>query len=240
MRMSRFLASVCSSDEARLAVEGYADIIDCKNPRQGALGALPPETIVDIVKAVDNQRPISATIGNDIPTARTLRDAIQVTTDCGVDYVKFGLFDADAARTYAPVLRQVESQHALIAVCFADLYDPGPLLRELADNGVRGVMIDTANKHAGSLTSLWSRRRIGALVSETHRLGLLCGLAGRLHLDDVATLLPFHADYLGFRSALCAGDRSGRLDHAAIMRIRDAIPFARGTATIAQTGTAVH
>lgn len=238
--MSRFLASVCSAQEARLAVEAYADIIDCKNPRQGALGALPPETIVDIVRAVDNERPISATIGNDIPTARTLRDAIQVTADCGVDYVKFGLFDMDAARTYAPVLRKLESRHALIAVCFADLYEPGLLLRALADSGVHGIMIDTANKQTGSLTSLWSSQRISALVQETRQLGLLCGLAGRLQLGDVATLLPFQADYLGFRSALCAGDRGGRLDHAAIMRIREAIPFTSDTRSIAQTGLALH
>ena len=39
--MSKLLISVTSAEEALLALEGGADIIDMKNPLEGALGALP-------------------------------------------------------------------------------------------------------------------------------------------------------------------------------------------------------
>ena len=47
--MTRMLASVATLQEARLAAECGVDIIDLKNPSTGALGALPTETVVEIV-----------------------------------------------------------------------------------------------------------------------------------------------------------------------------------------------
>jgi len=52
----------------------------------------------------------------------------------------------------------------------------------------------------------------------------LCGLAGSLRLDDIATLMPYKADYLGFRGALCEQhQRVGQLNQAAIIQIKQAI-----------------
>ena len=59
--MTQMLASVTSTAEALLALEWGADIIDLKNPSDGALGALPFETIRDIVKIIDGRRLASAT-----------------------------------------------------------------------------------------------------------------------------------------------------------------------------------
>lgn len=223
--MTGLLASISSPAEARVALEACADIIDCKDPHDGALGALPPETISRIVQTVAGERRTSATAGNLVGAGRKLRDAIHRTADCGVDFVKFGLFSSESARAQIDAVRDLTPRHDLIAVCFADRYEPESLLGPLADGGVRGVMIDTADKRRGSLTELWGRDRTGRFVHMARELGLLCGLAGRLRITDIADLLPLGADYLGFRSALCGGDRRAGLNHASMMSVRDMIPF---------------
>lgn len=238
--MTGMLASVCSAAEARIALHSYADVIDCKNPQDGALGALPPDSISRIVTAVAGERLVSATTGDLVCGTRRLREAVAVTADCGVDYVKFGLFDSATAASQLEGLRQLADDHDLIAVCFADRYDPTALLPRLADAGIRGVMLDTADKEAGRLTELWSVQRLAGFVGGARDQGLLCGLAGRLRLADVVALLPLQADYLGFRSALCDGDRRGHLDHAAVMQVREAIPFRHGTPAIDHPHQALH
>ncbi len=238
--MTGMLASVCSADEARLALQSWADVIDCKNPREGALGALPPETISRIAAEVDGERPISATTGDLVCGVQRLREAVTITADCGVDYVKFGLFDRQTAAAQIDGLQRQAARQELIAVCFADRFDPTPLLPRLAGAGIRGVMLDTADKQAGRLTELWPGGRLAGFVSAARAQGLLCGLAGRLRLADVAALLPLQADYLGFRSALCAGDRRGHLDQAAVMQVREAIPLRHGTPAIDRAHLALH
>ena len=225
--MSGLLASVCSVAEAKLALQCCADIIDCKNPRQGALGALAPELICEVVELVGGMRPVSATTGDLIGRPQRLRRAVQTVADCGVDYIKVGLFDADQAETCLEAVRDLSKEHDLIAVCFADRFDPTVLLPRLADSGCHGVMIDTADKGSGSLTELWSNAQLARFVSRAVEHGLLCGLAGKLQLADIPPLLGIGADYLGFRSALCSGDRRTGLDLGAVMRVRNALPCDR-------------
>ena len=231
--MTGLLASVSSPTEARIALAASADIIDCKDPHDGAQGALPPETIA-------GERHTSATTGDLGGAIRQLRDAVHRAADCGVDYVEFGLFSTESARAQIDAPRNLTPQHDLIAVCFADRYDPESLLGPLADGGIRGVMIDTADKVGGSLTELWSTDRTGRFVRRAHELGLLCGLAGRLRATDIAELLTLKADYLGFRSALCGGDRRIGLDHASLMSVRDRIPFHSPTAPVQRTVMELH
>ena len=101
-------------------------------------------------------------------------------------------------------------------------------------------MLDTADKASSPLTRLWDAQRLADFVDAVREEGLVCGLAGRLALNDIPALLPLQADYLGFRSALCHGDRRGAIDHAALMRVREAIPFQPNTATIRLAGMALH
>lgn len=240
MRVTGLLASVCSTGEAHIALQSYADLIDCKNPHAGALGALPPETITRIVELVDGNRLVSATTGDFIRGIRELRLAVAITADCGVDYIKVGLFDGETAAAQIRGLQPMTREHDLIAVCFADRYDSVSLVPRLAASGFRGVMIDTADKGAGRLTELWTDHAIARFVRAARLHGLLCGLAGRLARDDIARLLPLQADYLGFRSALCRGDRCTGLDHGAMMEVRDAIPMRPDTSMIQRPRVALH
>jgi (5-formylfuran-3-yl)methyl phosphate synthase len=87
----KLLVSVVSASEARLALAGGADIIDVKDPREGALGAPSPRTLAEVVAAVDGAAPVSVALGDlpDLPHTAAL--AAGGAAACGVDYVKLGL-----------------------------------------------------------------------------------------------------------------------------------------------------
>lgn len=237
--MSGFLASVCDVTEALTVRDVGVDIIDCKNPHQGALGALSAETITRIVDTVGGECRTSATTGDDVHTPAQLIRAISVTADCGVDYVKFGLFDADSASNLIRALGPLSVDHDLIAVCFADRYDPTPLLPQLAASGIKGLMLDTADKSRGPLTRQWNAQRIGDFIDRVRSQGLVCGLAGRLSVDDIPALLPLQADYLGFRSALCRGDRRSGIDRNAVIQVGEMMRCHIRSSTSADTAIPV-
>lgn len=226
--MTRFLASVASLDEARIALAGGADIVDLKDPSAGALGALPVGTVRAIVEAIGGACPLSATVG-DLPLdPEVLAGAAVAMADTGVDFVKLGFFGASIPRECLDALVSVARHRRLVAVLFADL-DPAPrdAVAALAGAGFAGVMLDTAGKGGGSLTAHLPSARLADFVGEAHRHGLFCGLAGSLRAGDIHVLLPLAPDYLGFRSALCAGgDRTASLDDAAVRAIRRRIPQA--------------
>lgn len=228
--MTRLLASVASLEELTLAARGGADILDLKDPKTGALGAWPLDSIV---RAVDTARqwliraPLSATVGDlpMIPAAVTRH--VAETSACGVDYVKIGLFPSgDPAGCVAALAPEARRGTRIVAVLFADLWtDPGTLLPDIAKAGFAGAMLDTAEKGSGGLLRHKTKDGLARFLAQARGYGLLTGLAGSLRLDDIPALLPLAPDYLGFRTALCAGaDRGGALDPAALAAVRNAVP----------------
>ena len=87
----KLLVSVVSAAEARAALVGGADIIDIKDPREGALGAPSPGTLAEVVATIDGAAPVSVALGDlpDLPHTAAL--AACGAAACGVDYVKLGL-----------------------------------------------------------------------------------------------------------------------------------------------------
>ena len=84
-------------------------------------------------------------------------------------------------------------------------------------------MLDTADKASGPLRRALPDAEIAEFVRRARALGLMTGLAGSLKLGDVAPLAAMAPDYLGFRGALCQGARTGRIDPAAVARVRSAL-----------------
>lgn len=223
--MSGMLASVNSLAEALLVQQAGVDIIDLKQPAQGALGALDIQAVQDIVQAINKQTPVSATVG-DLPMQPELVfNAVEKMAATGVDYVKIGFFPGgDTVATLEKLATLTAQGNRLIAVLFADTQPDLTILQHLKNAGFTGVMLDTMNKTAGSLTQLLSLTAIENFVNLARQLQLLCGLAGSLRCDDIKVLLPMNPDYLGFRGALCQQhDRVGQLNIAAIFQIKQAI-----------------
>lgn len=88
--MSAMLASVNSLQEA-LFVETFAvDVIDLKQPAQGALGALDVDSVKEIVARLNPDTLVSATVGDLPMQPEVLFDAVDAMAATGVDYVKIG------------------------------------------------------------------------------------------------------------------------------------------------------
>ncbi|OHX35103.1 hypothetical protein BJL95_00700 [Methylomonas sp. LWB] len=219
--MTGMLASVDCLDEALLIEALDVDIIDLKQPARGALGALDVADVAAIVAALRPGTVVSATIG-DLPMQPDLVGAaVAGMAATGVDYVKIGLFPGgDWSGSIAAAGRFADKQ-SLIAVLFADTRPDFSVVPLLARAGFRGVMLDTMDKSAGSLTDWQSLERLERFLSLAREHALLTGLAGSLRLADVPGLLPLAADYLGFRGALCRQhNRVAALDPARIDAIR--------------------
>ena len=101
---TKFLASVTTAAEARIAVAGGADIIDCKDPSEGALGALPAQTVRDIRDSVGDACPVSATIGDLAGPVDAVVGAARAMAATGVDYVKVGFFPRSDAKAVIAAL----------------------------------------------------------------------------------------------------------------------------------------
>src|SRR5437867_13324717 len=63
----QLLVSVADASEGRAALLGGADVIDAKDPREGALAAARPEVLRELRAAVGAARPIGAALGDAGP-----------------------------------------------------------------------------------------------------------------------------------------------------------------------------
>lgn len=234
-----FLASVLSAAEATLALQVGGQLIDCKNPSAGALGALDAITIRSVVDAVGGRVPVSATIG-DLPTHPGIMvNAATAIAASGVDIVKVGFFgDVDPRAAIASLGAADLRRARLVAVLMADQQPDFSVLPALANAGFIGVMLDTADKSRGALPDVLDSKTLTDFVARARSLGLAAGLAGSLRLEHIAGLAVLHPDILGFRGALCDGGRTGGLNVTHVRAVRDAIDAAIDQARLAKISIA--
>jgi uncharacterized protein (UPF0264 family) len=236
--MIRLLASVRAVEEAVIAEAGGADIIDLKEPAQGALGRLPDGTIRAILRALDGRRLASATIGDMPLDARAVPAAVRAMAATGVDIVKLGVFQGDVAATFTALASPARDGVRMVAVLFGDRQPDFSIVQRCAESGFYGVMLDTAAKSAGPLTRHLDRQKLAEFIETARRHGLFVGLAGSLGIADLPALMSLEPDYLGFRSALTSGGRSAPLDRDAVAALRDAL-MSSATATAGAQSAAV-
>lgn len=230
--MTAMLASVRSLDEALIALAGGADLIDLKEPSQGALGALDHAAVRICVNAVGGRRALSATVGDDVEMdPDRIAHAVERMAGTGVDYIKVGFFNRPRALHCAKALAGPCTRSKLVAVLFADEAFDDRLIEAFARSGFFGVMLDTARKDGRSLQDWRSPAELDDFIGRARNYALVTGLAGSLKPGDIGPLLAHGPDYLGFRGALCRnGLRGLELDARKVAIVRGAIPPQPGPA----------
>jgi dihydroneopterin aldolase len=223
--MTKMLASVTGAAEAEIAMSGGADIIDLKDPRAGALGAVATDTIRQTVSFVAGRRATSAVCGDLPMEPETMRAKAEEIAATGVDYVKIGFFPSGNIASCSAALAPLAARTKLIAVMFADLAPDFEFLPVFAKDGFHGAMVDTAHKGRGRLLDHLPPERVPAFVERARSHGLSVGLSGSLEAPDIPRLLPFAPDLLGFRGALCGlSERTASIIPEAVAQIRELIP----------------
>jgi hypothetical protein len=201
--------------EAQEAIAGGADIIDVKNPAEGALGANYPWVIRQIQQITPRNLKVSCTLGEvgNFPGSVSL--AAYGAASLGVDYVKVGLYGIktvdDAVFLLQNVSRAAKECNPKIKVVVAGYADAekigalNPLLiPEIAHKSkVEIAMIDTLAKDGKNLFDHLTLRQLKKFVDLAHRFELEVALAGSLRKQDLAKIYGIGADVVGLRGAAC-------------------------------------
>ena len=214
------LVSVISPAEAQAALEGGADVIDIKNPAEGALGAPLPGIIEDICRNYKGKRPVSVALGEFPGKTGAAALAALGAAQFQPDYLKIA-FGAEATRSeIVATLREIRQGVRfvqpegipLVAVVYADTLPRAAwtlkdFVAYVQEGSAQGCLIDTWEKKGTSLPQYLSRQQIGDFIDYCHEHELFCGLAGSLKLEEIEPLLNLKPDLIGVRSAACGGDR---------------------------------
>ena len=229
--MTQLLISVTSIDEAQIALEHGADLIDLKDPSQGALGALPLDTIakvVSVVKSSSNSagKLISATIGDLPMKPQLIVEQVKRLATTEVDLIKIGFFaDKDRSGDYASCLAALtplaKTGLKLVAVLFAEFKYANSLIFSIKEAGFYGVMLDTAIKNGATFLDHFTDQEVNLLSENVTKHNLLFGLAGSLTIQHLDKVKQFNPSYMGFRGGVCVDNqRKSMLDSVKMAAIR--------------------
>lgn len=223
--MAKMLISVRSVEEADIALQNGADIIDLKDPDQGALGALPMSDIRSIINFVAARKPISATIG-DIPMQPDfIVQRVTQLQGLPINYIKIGFFEADDYMSCLGGVSEIKMiSQPLIAVLFAEHHYPKNLIADIKQAGFIGIMLDTANKNGKTYQDYFSELAFEAFASEIRAQHLLFGIAGSLQISHVKAAKKVNPHFMGFRGGVCIeNQRQSELDRQKIYNIKNAL-----------------
>jgi hypothetical protein len=212
------LISPVSYEEAASILDCDVDIIDVKNVNEGSLGAQFPWYTRKVV-ALTQPRGLktSATLG-DLPyKPGTAALAAYGAAQCGVTYIKAGLYGTttcEQAREVMDAVRQavrmVSATSDVVAAGYADYRRFGGLnLHDLVQAAQAAqcdvVMVDTAIKDGATLFDALTLDEIETFIREGQAAGMRVALAGSLKAEHAAVLFELQPDIIGVRGAVCEG-----------------------------------
>ena len=239
----RLLVSVRSGTEVNAAVSGGADIIDAKEPDLGSLGPVSAESFRGIAQQVPAHLVLSAALG-DFADEEEVHAAVAGFPEIPrptVLYLKLGFAGVSSVRRIRGLLQAACSASrrrslrspAIIAVAYGDCdragtASPEEVWQAAAAAGAAGLLLDTQVKAHTHLLDWVEPARLRALIESARAAGLLTAVAGGLGVEQLATVRRCYPDIVGFRGAVCAGGRSGRVSRSKVARLRDCMGIGSG------------
>jgi len=230
--MSQLLVSVRNADEAALACQAGADLIDVKEPARGSLGFAGSEVIAKVLDRIHGAKPVSAALGEWL-------DETPAPKDQRLAFTKRGLAGAGRGGRWRDALeRELASgqRPQPVVVAYADWQcAQAPPLEEVVRFACarRGnvLLIDTHCKEISksngrcrpTLLDWLSADWLLETCQRCREAGVRIALAGSLGLAEIAQLRSAAPDWFAVRGAVCsARDRHAEL---APGRIRALVEF---------------
>jgi len=226
----RLLVSVRNAAEARAALEGGADIIDAKEPTRGALGAVSPDALNDILACVAGRRPVSAALGDGKAARRAASETSRASAG-GVAFVKVGFSGVRSVSAATELLLEIAAASAgaaVVAVAYADWIagpslPPTEVLTAAIAAGASGVLLDTAGKEGRGLFDFVRPEAIRVWTRAAMSADLQVALAGSLTTRDFADARATGASVVGVRGAACVGGRTGTVSAELVRQLSVAL-----------------
>ena len=231
------LISPINAEEALESIEGGADIVDVKNPKEGSLGANFPWVIKNIREITPADMHVSATLG-DVPyKPGTVSLAAAGAVVSGADYIKVGLYGTknydealEVMENVVKSVREFDEDALIVASGYADAHrvgavDPMEIPRVAADAGADLAMVDTAVKDGKTLFDFMDVEKLQNFNDTIHDFGLKSALAGSVKKDQLKLLHDIGCDVVGIRGAACTGgDRNnGSIHRTAVKELKEMI-----------------
>ena len=217
----QLLISVKNVDEALLAMDASADLIDLKDPSIGALTALDLTISEEIVRAINGRAHVSGTVGEVHASLDDLLRDIQARVDLGLYAIKMCVTPLFTEANFVREMRRFTASGVkLIAVFFADSAVDLTLLSSLQQAGFYGAMLDMQNKQF-SLLEAQTAALLKKFIHDCAQYQLVSGLAGSLKPQHVEFLLELNSTFIGFRGGVCENfDRKSTISTLKIEQIK--------------------
>ena len=230
----QLLVSIRNRDEVLPALNGGCDILDLKEPLNGALGMVDEEILHSISDYFFKQPvnvPLSLALGELVEQKEK---HITPTIHPEVTYLKMGLSETKQSdRWYSDWLnwrqRIEETNKATfqwIAVAYADWKQarsipPEDVLTAAIKSRCAGLLIDTYDKQGQSLLNCMCLEEIQRLVDRAQKNNLKIALAGSITSDHLELLSDISPDIIGIRGAACVGSqRTNQVQKLAVKSFR--------------------
>ena len=215
----RLLVSPMNIEEAGAALQGGADILDVKNPKEGSLGANFPWAIRAVVDLADGRVPVSATIGDLEFKPGTASLAALGAAAAGAEFIKAGLLGAKTLEQAEEMLQGIvravkdyDPRKKVVAAGYSDYarvgsISPQLLIAAAEKAGADVVMVDTAVKDGRATFEFMSEQDLREFIDLGHASGLEVALAGSIDFVHLELLSRLEPDIIGVRGIVCGGDR---------------------------------
>lgn len=215
----KLLVSVRSAGEAALASVAGVDVVDVKEPSNGALGKADDLVLADVVRAVvQNPGPtLSAAMGE---LTDWFEAPLRVPT--GFHFVKFGTAGLRGLSNWGNCFRSIaarvaaggEGRTRAVAAVYADARRArSPDWREALEwtvlTGGSVLLIDTWIKDGCGFWNWTTDRGYREILDACRSSGTALAVAGSLDLPSIQRFAGRPPDYLAVRGAACRGGDRG-------------------------------
>ncbi len=233
----KLLVSPENTYEARIVINAGVEYIDCKNPKEGSLGANFPWIIQEMKNLIPKNsiQYLSATIGDfpNLPGSASL--AALGAAVSGADIIKIGLKGPknkeQAIYLMQKVIKAVKNYNNSIKIVTAGYADYTRLddaldflaIPEIAGkSGSEIAMLDTYIKDEKNIFNFLDVNQLLKFVEEAKKYNLETALAGNLRITDISKIKKISPNIIGVRSAVCDGfDRNnGKIQHDRIIELK--------------------
>lgn len=224
------LVSVRDLAEAQACLACGVDILDLKEPDNGALGPVDVQTMAAVssfatkLPAVE-QTMLSFAAGEivdwDRGRATRLIDRYGLELVERFQFVKVGLAQASTLDDWRASLNLIfdglpKSTQPVAVGYFDHAQCQGPSIDDIVDFAsdtakVRTVLLDTFCKEH-DLFKWIDEKQLKSVIEACHRRGLAVVVAGSLTKDNLPRVKSLVPNFVGVRGAICRGDRRDSVD----------------------------